>query len=178
MTHLRLNLAGLKTFHQLRDEILQYHKTVRVINQDGTSRGPAPMEVDALVDVLQNTGLEGLVAALHNKGYFKGKGKGSQSHLGGSYSNNNGYFGNSFNKGKGYKGKGHFKGGYNNKGKSNFKGKGKGKNYKGNNFKGKGGKGKNKGKGPTSSSLGSTLGQPPQGTVNALEQDSSATTGS
>ena len=33
------------------------------------------MEVDSYVDVLQNVGAEGRVAALHGEGYFKGKGK-------------------------------------------------------------------------------------------------------
>lgn len=68
LTHLRLNLAGLKTFKQFREEIVQYHKIVRVIQQEGISKGPVPMKVDALVDVLQNAGPEGLVAALRNKG--------------------------------------------------------------------------------------------------------------
>ena len=169
LTHLRLNLANLKTFQQLREEILQYHKTVRVIQQDGTSKGPAPMEVDALVDILTSSGPEGLVAALNSKGYFsKGKGKGNHGHFGGSYSTGGNNFKGNF---KGSKGKNTFKG---NKGKGNFnRPKGKGKQGKGANFKGKGfgGKGKGKGKGQSTSSLGSTTGPPPQGTVNALEQE-------
>jgi hypothetical protein len=65
LTHLRLNLAGLKTYQNLREEILQYHKTVHVLNQHGTSKGPAPMDVDALVNALQTGGPDELVAALH-----------------------------------------------------------------------------------------------------------------
>ena len=73
LTHLRLNLAGLKSYQNLRDEILQYHKTVHVLNQ-GTSTsksGPTPMEVDALINALETGGPDELVAALHGKGYFK-----------------------------------------------------------------------------------------------------------
>jgi len=170
LTHLRLNLAGLKTFQQLREEILQYHKTVHVLNQ-GT-RGPAPMDVDALVNALQVGGPDELIAALHGKGYFKnrkGKGKG----LG--FSN----FGTS-SKGKG---KGNFKG--------NFKGsKGKGKgylgntsSYKGNRPKGKGKGKKGKGKGFGHSNLGSTSNASSSNampnSVNALEaENNSATSGS
>jgi hypothetical protein len=59
LTHLRLNLAGLKTYNLLREEILQYHKTTHVLRQDGnTSKGPAPMEVDALIETLQTSGTD------------------------------------------------------------------------------------------------------------------------
>ena len=175
LTHLRLNLAGLKTYQKLREEILQYHKTVHVLNQDGnTSKGPAPMDVDALINALQSNGPEGLVAALHGKGYYrnKGKGKGLGHFTSNNFGSNN--FNSFNNKGKG---KGNFKG----KG-SHFKSKGKGKgfNFKGNKGKGKGktskgGKGKGLGQ---PSSLGSNTSQPQQRTINALEADSSATSGS
>jgi hypothetical protein len=93
LTHLRLNLAGLKSYQNLRDEILQYHKTVHVLNQ-GTSTsksGPTAMEVDALINALQTEGPDGLVAALHGKGYFKRKGKGKGlGHFQGNF--NQGYF--------------------------------------------------------------------------------------
>jgi len=119
LTHLRLNLAGLKTYQALREEILQYRKTNHVLKQDGhTSKGPVLVEIDALIDVLQTSGTDGLVAALHGKGHFKGKGKSKGN----------------FNSGKGYKGKSSFKG----KGNFNrFKGKGKGSHFKGGRGKGK-----------------------------------------
>jgi hypothetical protein len=159
LTHLRLNLAGLKTYQALREEILQRHKTNHVLKQDGhTSKGPVAMEVDALIDVLQTSGTDGLVAALHGKGYFKGKGKSKGN----------------FHSGKGYKGKSNFKG----KGNFNrFKGKGKGSH-----FNIKGGKGKGKGKnskGGKGKGFGQTSGlglntsnqqtQPQTSNVNALE---------
>ena len=129
LTHLRLNLAGLKSYQNLRDEILQYHKTVHVLNQ-GTSTsksGPTPMEVDALINALQTGGPDELVAALHGKGYFKRKGKGKGlGHFQGNF--NQGYSNFDSSKGKGKKG--NFKGTYKGKGKGKsgyFRGKGKGK---------------------------------------------------
>ena len=58
LTHLRLNLAGLTSYQNLRDEILQYHKTVHVLNQETSKSGPTLMEVDALVNALHNAGPE------------------------------------------------------------------------------------------------------------------------
>ena len=142
LTHLRLNLAGLKNYHNLRDEILQYHKTVHVLNQGTSSKsGATPMEVDALINALQTGGPDELVAALHGKGYFNRKGKGKG--LGHFQRNfNQGYSNFDSSKGKGKGKKGNFKGKYKGKGKgksSYFKGsrgKGKGKTSKGGKDKG------------------------------------------
>jgi hypothetical protein len=75
LTHLRLNLANLKTYETLRDEILSYHKSIQILKQDG--KGTAPMEVDAFIGALQK------------KGYYvkgKGKGKGKRGpHFGGGF---------------------------------------------------------------------------------------------
>ena len=144
LTHLRLNLANLKTYETLRDEILSYHKSTQILKQDG--KGSTPMEVDALI------------GALHKKGYYvkgKGKGKGKKGKGKGSH------FGGGYFKGKGKKGKGgNFNGNF---GYSKGKGKGKGKGG----FTSKGKKG-SKGLGKTSTSSDSGKGQG----VNALESES------
>jgi hypothetical protein len=119
------------------------------------------MEVDALINALQTEGPDGLVAALHGKGYFKRKGKGKGlGHFQGNFDSS---------KGKGKGKKGNFKGTYKGKGKGksgyfkSSKGKGQGKTSKG-----------GKGKG-----LGQNTFRPQEKTVNALEADSvSANSGS
>ena len=146
LTHLRLNLASLKTYDQLRQEILSYHKSLYVLQGQGTSvdKGPTPMEVDALI------------AAFQKKGYFKGKGKGNNFKGKGNFKGSKG------------KGKSHSKGYFG--GFGNFKGTRKGgktsKGYKG---KSKGKKG-GKGLGQTSQSSHSTS---QTGSVNGLESSGS-----
>ena len=53
-THVRLNLANLKTYETLKDEILSYYKSIQILKRDG--KGNAPMEVDALIGALQKKG--------------------------------------------------------------------------------------------------------------------------
>lgn len=62
LTHLRLNLASLKTYEELKLEILSYHQSMHVLRQDNRldDKGPTATEVDALV------------AAFQRKGYIKG----------------------------------------------------------------------------------------------------------
>ena len=101
--HLRLNAATINTYEQMRNTLVQYFRSRRILTSSDS--GLAPMDI----------------GALKGKGYFKGKSKGK----GKGFSHWN------FMKGKGGKSKGKGKGknfkGMKGKGKGKTSNKGKGK---------------------------------------------------